>query len=491
MPISLKTLQGVKRPLYVDTKLNEKLNEDGSLDIEIVENSATFDTIGAITKMWTLSNINGDGDPREYRIVMLDRTTVGERQKLTIKARPVELDDLNSTRIYEVYNGSFTGKEYFDLVFKNTGYKYTLNKKVDSSKFENLGNHDTNLELFKKGLERYDLEYEYDPYKKTFNLYDTVQQKAEYYIKAGVNSNNIKVQEDASNCYTYIKGFGGFDNQQTFNEASLQYEYTHPLADLIGKRHAPPVIDGRMTKPDTLKKAMELVLEESLKVSITLDFVTLHEHFPNAIPKVGDIVNVVDDLIGLNEYVRIIEITTYRDIYNNITKQDVVLGEFRMQDRYIKAVGNAANYVKALKVNKSNPAKDAEQMKAQANANTKTTQQLLGKTEELDKKLKDAHAKSVTTANGTIVHDFTPKSKIRKMRSIGTIGDSVAKGTGAKTNFTKMLARKIKQKKTKLTKNLKKFSKNLIKNFLIKKNKKKKKKTFYMQVLNIGSKTQV
>lgn len=450
MPIALTTLQGVKRPLYVDTKLNDKLNEDGSLDIEIVENPATFDAMGSITKMWTLSNINGDGDPREYRIVMLDRTTVGERQKLTIKARPVELDDLNNTRIYEVYNGSFTGKEYFDLIFKNTGYKYTLNKKVDSSKFENLGNNETNLELFKKGLERYDLEYEYDPYKKTFNLYDTVQRKADYYIKAGVNSNNIKVQEDASKCYTFIKGYGGFDGQQTFNEASLQFEYTHPLADLVGLRHAPPVIDGRMTKPDTLKKAMELVVEDSLKTSVTLDFISLQKHFPNAVPKVGDIVNVVDDLIGLNEYVRIIEITTYRDIYNKITKQDVVLGEFRLQDRYMKAVNNAANYVNALKTNKSNPAKDAQELKAQANANTKTTQQLLGKTEDLDKKLKNANAKSVTTANGTIIHDFTSKSKIRKIRSIGTIGDSVAKGSYAKVNFTKMLAKKLKAKQSNL-----------------------------------------
>lgn len=450
MVIALKTLQGREYPLQVETKLNEKLNEDGSLEFEIVENNATFDAIGSITKMWTVSNIGGDGDPREYRIVMLDKTTVGEKMKISVKARPVELDDLNNTRIYETYNGSFTGKEYFDLVFKSTGYKYILNKKVESSKFENLGNHETNLELFKKGLERYDLEYEYDANTKTFSLFDSVEHKADYYIKAGVNANNVKIQEDASKCYTYIKGFGGFDDQQTYNEASLQYEYTHPLADLVGKRHAPPVIDGRMTKPDTLKKAMELVIEDSLKVSITLDFVALQKHFKEAVPRVGDVVSVTDDLIGLNEYVRIIEITTQRDINNKIIKLDVVLGEFRLQDRYMKAVNNAANYVNALKVNKSNPAKDAQQMQAQANANTKTAQQLLGRTEDLDKKLKDAHAKSVTTANGTIIHDFTPKSKIRKMRSIGTIGDSVAKGSYAKANFTQMLAKKIKAKQINL-----------------------------------------
>ena len=416
----------------------------------MVENKATFDAIGAITKMWTITGVGGADDLNEYRIVMLDKTTVGQKEKLTIKARPVELDDLNNLRVYEVYNGSFTGKRYFYLVFKDTGYKYELHAKVSSSKFENLGNHDTNLELFKKGLERYDLEYEYEPKTKTFHLFDVVQRKADYYIKAGVNANNVKVQEDASKCYTYIRGYGGFDDQQTFNEASLQYEYTHPLADLIGKRHAPPVVDGRMTKGDTLKKAMELVIQESLKTSVTLDFISLQKHFKEAVPRVGDIVNVVDDLIGLNEFVRIIEITTHRDIYNKIIKQDVVLGEFRLQDRYMKAVNTAANYVKAIKSNKSDPAKDLRSMQAQTQANTKTTQDLQKKTDDIKKRLESAHAKSVTTANGTIVHDFTPKSKIRKVKTIGTIGDSVAKGTGAKTNFTQMLAKKIKAKSTNL-----------------------------------------
>jgi hypothetical protein len=37
---------------------------------------------------------------------------------------------------------------------------------------------------------------------------------------------------------------------------------------LIGKRHAPPVVDGRMTKEKSLKKAMELLF---IKTTITFD----------------------------------------------------------------------------------------------------------------------------------------------------------------------------------------------------------------------------
>ena len=440
MPILLKSLQGVGYSLPATCKVNEKINEDSTLDIDIIENRYTFDAVGAITKMWTITNVGGANDHREFRIVMIDKTSIGQKEKLSIKARLVELDDLNCSRIYEVYNGSFTGQRYFDLVFKGTGYKYKLHSKVSSYKFENLGNHDTRLEIFKKGLEQYDLEFKYDTSTKTFNLYDKVQHEAD----------NVKVQEDASKCYTYIRGYGGFDNQQTFNEASLQFEYTDPLAQVIGKREAPPIIDGRMTKENTLKKAMELAIMESRTLSISLDFVALRKKFPEALPKIGDVVRVIDELIGVNDLVRIVEITTEYDVYNNIIKQDVVLGDFRLQDRYMKAVNNAASYVKALKTNKSDPAKDAKAMQAELRAATKTTSDLLSKTEDLNKKLKEANSKNVTTANGTIVHDFAPKSNIRKIKSIGTIGDSIAKGSYAKTNFTQLLAKKIKAKQTNL-----------------------------------------
>lgn len=450
MPILLKSLQGVGYTLPAKCKVNEKINEDSTLDIEIRENRYTFDAIGAITKMWTVTNVAGPNDKREFRIVMLDKSTVGTKEVLYLKARLVELDNLNCTRVYEVYNGSFTGQKYFDLVFKNTGYKYKLHSNVYASKFENLGNNDTNLDLFKKGLERYNLEFEYENSTKTFHLFERVQREADYFIKSGVNANSIKVQEDASKCYTFIRGFGGFDDQQTFNEASLQFEYTDPLANVIGKREAPPIIDGRITKEETLKKAMELAIIESRTLSISLDFVSLRKKFPEAVPKTGDVVRVVDELIGVNDLVRIVEITSEYDVYNNIIKQDVVLGDFRLQDKYMKAVNNAANYVKAMKTNQSDPTKDAKQLQAEVKANTKTAGELLNATEKLTQKQKESDAKSVTTKNGTIIHDFTSKSNIRNIKTIGTIGDSVAKGSLAKVNFTQMLSQKLKAKYTKL-----------------------------------------
>lgn len=450
MPILLKSLQGVGHAINISTKVSKKLNEDSSLDLTIIENASTFDAIGAITKMWTITHVEGEDDFNEYVIVILDKSTIGEKIRLDIKARQKELDDLNNSRIYQEYNESFTGVEFFNTVFKGTGYKYVLHPKVDASKFEGLGKGDTRLEIFKKGLERYHLEYEYDAKTKTFHLYDELSKFANYYIKAGVNADNVKIQEDASKCYTFIKGYGDFDGQQTFAEAGLQIEFTHPLAQLIGKREAPPLVDGRIKKEDSLKKAMELVIKKSVTASISLDFVALREHFPEANPKIGDVVRVVDSAIGYNDLVRIVEITTERNAYNNITKQDVVLGDFTRRNRYNKAVHDAANYVKSVKSTKSDPSKELKALNAKVNASLSINNDILKKTERLNAKVDKVNTKTVTTANGTIMYDFTSQSSIRNIKSIGTIGDSVARGSHAKTNFTEMLGKKLKAKTTNL-----------------------------------------
>ncbi|HCX2654991.1 TPA: phage tail protein [Staphylococcus aureus] len=452
MPILLKSLQGVGHAINVSTKVSKKLNEDSSLDLTIIENASTFDAIGAITKMWTITHVEGEDDFNEYVIVILDKSTIGEKIRLDIKARQKELDDLNNSRIYQEYNESFTGVEFFNTVFKGTGYKYVLHPKVDASKFEGLGKGDTRLEIFKKGLERYHLEYEYDAKTKTFHLYDELSKFANYYIKAGVNADNVKIQEDASKCYTFIKGYGDFDGQQTFAEAGLQIEFTHPLAQLIGKREAPPLVDGRIKKEDSLKKAMELLIKKSVTASISLDFVALREHFPEANPKIGDVVRVVDSAIGYNDLVRIVEITTHRDAYNNITKQDVVLGDFTRRNRYNKAVHDAANYVKSVKSTKSDPSKELKALNAKVNASLSINNELVKQNEKINAKVDKMNTKTVTTANGTIMYDFTSQSSIRNIKSIGTIGDSVARGSHAKTNFTEMLGKKLKAKTTNLAK---------------------------------------
>ncbi|RIN37039.1 hypothetical protein BU065_01300 [Staphylococcus succinus] len=385
MAIIVKSLQGRGYPLSTKTTLTQKISEEGTLEFDIIENASNYDLLNSITKMWTVTRVGGPSDIKEYRIVMLDKSSIGQVQTLHVKAKEREIDDLSVQRIYETYSGSFTGKKYFDMVFHKSGYKYKLKDKVNASSFENVGEGDTRLELFKKGLDRYTLEYEYDEKTKTFTLQTSIKNSAKYFIDSRVNANNIKIEEDATQAYTFIKGFGDYEDDGGYSTAGLIMEYTHPLADVLGKREAPPVMDGRVKKQKTMDAMLKSTISESIKTSLSLDFVTLPEHYKEAEPKPGDIVRVRDNLTGLNDDARIVEVKTERDPFGKITKQEVVFGDFRLREKYMKNLNNAAKYVNGLGgLNTSNATKNSRLTSEKIGANSKATANIIDSTSSLN-----------------------------------------------------------------------------------------------------------
>ncbi len=385
MAIIVKSLQGRGYPLSTKTTLTQKISEEGTLEFDIVENASNYDLLNSITKMWAVTRVGGPSDIKEYRIVMLDKSSIGQVQTLHVKAKEREIDDLSIQRIYETYSGSFTGKKYFDMVFHKSGYKYKLKDKVNASSFENVGEGDTRLELFKKGLDRYTLEYEYDEKTKTFTLQTSIGNNAKYFIDSRVNANNIKIEEDATQAYTYIKGYGDYEDDGGYSTAGLIMEYTHPLANVLGKREAPPVMDGRVKKQKTMDAMLKSTINESIKTSLSLDFVTLPEHYKEAEPKPGDIVRVRDNLTGLNDDARIVEVKTERDPFGKVTKQEVVFGDFRLREKYMKNLNNAAKYVNGLGgLNTSNATKNSRLTSEKIGANSKATANIIDSTSSLN-----------------------------------------------------------------------------------------------------------
>lgn len=62
----------------------------------------------------------------------------------------IPIDKLMIDRIYVNVTGSFTVERYFNIVFQGTGMLFEVEGKVKSSKFENGGEGDTRLEMFKR-----------------------------------------------------------------------------------------------------------------------------------------------------------------------------------------------------------------------------------------------------------------------------------------------------------------------------------------------------
>src|SRR5699024_11974683 len=134
---------------------------------------------------------------------------------------------------------------------------------------------------------------------------------------------------DATEYFTHIKGFGDFEEgeEDYFNNAKLKREYTHPLADVVGKWEGPPVVDGRVTQTSTLDEAMYNAVEESLAITIEGTLHDVRKIYDIAVPVKGDRVWLHDERINLKQEIRLHKIETTYDEKDNIIADDDTLGK--------------------------------------------------------------------------------------------------------------------------------------------------------------------
>lgn len=352
MPILVKPIRGRGIPVHAGTTLTERLNSDSVLKFEMLEDENNNDVIRGIKKRWTVRNIDGPNDKKEYVIVRIDRESKGKKQFITVTARIKPMEVLRGRRVHSNISGSFTAEKFFHDILRDTNIDFELTHKVSSSRFENAGEGQSVEELFNKGLEHYGLEYdiEYDTKKGRYKFVLTpfLEKKATYYISNDINANSIKLEEDSADYCNYIVGYGDFTDDQGFEQAGLIMKVKSPDYDDEGRIEAEPYMNGKIKDEDLMKRELESRLSQTLKQSLTLDFITLKKHFPSAIAKVADIVPVRHTIIGITGEQRIVEVVTKRDHKNRIYKQDVVLGEFNRMQRYMKRMNDAMSVVGGL-----------------------------------------------------------------------------------------------------------------------------------------------
>lgn len=337
------------------TTLNKKINGDGLLEIKLFQTENNKKFLNEIGKMWRVSNIEGNGDKREYVIISVSKKTISKKPSVSIVAREKVYDDLANDRIYEKIDGSYTAQNFFDAVFKGSVYDFSLSSNAFSEEWQNAGLGNTRLNVFLNGIDRYGLEFNYLPETKTFLLKDKIFREPAYYLSRKINAKEIEVDEDASNFSTYARGYGNFTEEEGFEQALLIREYIHPIEKVIKqRRHAEPIKDGRIKIEETMDKALKALVDDSLKISISVDFLTTKLRDKNGkssfvVPKEGDLIMVEDDTINFREKFRILEIKESRNAKHDITKQVVTLGDKSREERYYQSISDAQKYLDDLK----------------------------------------------------------------------------------------------------------------------------------------------
>lgn len=352
MPILISPPRGRGKPVYTTVEHTSKISSEPIIEFQLDEDEYNYDVVRSIGRRWSVSKVWGPDDDTEYLVFMIDRQSVGNKQQVSITCRYKPIDIIKRRRIYAPINGSFKPEKFLDIAFKDSGLNYRLTEKLPSSQFENAGEGETVEELIKKAMAHWDLEFDIEFDKKTkkytFVFVPYLQKRANYQIDNEINANALKVEEDSGEMATYIRGYGDYTDEQGMTGAGLIMKFEHPDAKDIGYYHGEPIKNGRIKDEELMKAKLQKAIDDSIKRSISLDFIVLNKYYPNAIPKVADIVKVRHSVLGLNEFVRIVEVKTTLDLNNVIINQEVTLGDYKRYDRYMKRISVAANAISGL-----------------------------------------------------------------------------------------------------------------------------------------------
>ena len=373
----IRDLEGEEYYLQGTIKHEQSLNGDERIDMDIpyTEMNSIFMKQQSDLKMWVILFEN-----KEYRIISSKQEGLGEKYTISVTAVLYILDYLNTHRVYERVDASLTTKEAFDIVFNGTPYTYITVDTAYSERFEGIGEGETKLEIFKTFIDRYG--YEMKIVDKVVYLYNQIGSDANFEYRHKVNTQDIEKEVDASEMYTYMRGYGDYreeggeeetttettnsetssgyrktdvkvienDNEEDVTKkAKLKREYTSPLAAIIGIREGPPIMNANITKQETMDKQLKEAVESSVNISFTADIYDMSRHgyrFQHA--ELGDRVFLVDERIGLDTEIRVVKID--REINNEgyVTNVEITFGSANLADNYSSNLSTAAKDIQDL-----------------------------------------------------------------------------------------------------------------------------------------------
>ena len=321
--------QNNEYPLLATKVHTSELNGQDDLELKIPQQKNNNLDLLSIDKLWEF-----DYNNITYKAVNIKRQTRGHSFNLNVRATPLFYWEFSKSIIHENHDGSHTANSAFRTVFDGTGFNFVLVDFSPAVSWEGFGKGANRLELFKRLLDRYN--YEFIIQGKTVYMHHRIGNDTNFMYKYKLNASNVSSTTDATDYFTHIKGFGNFEEgeEDYFKNAKLKREYTHPLADVVGKWEGSPIVDGRITQTSTLDEAMYKAVEESLAVTIEGTLHDVRKIYDIAVPVKGDRVWLHDERINLEQEIRLHKIVTTYDEKDNIIACDVTFGSQSIGERH-------------------------------------------------------------------------------------------------------------------------------------------------------------
>ncbi len=275
--------------------------------------------------------------PKEYKRYM----------NVEVKAIPKFFDVLDNMRYKVEYNEHMTAQRAFTRIFDGTGFEFILVGHFDAVDWEGFGGHETRLETFKRALDRYKMEFRIEG--NVVYLERQIGRDTSFQYRYRLNASNIVQEIDANEFWTFARGYGDYgdgEGGEDWQNAKLIREYTSPLAKILGIREAPPIANGNITREEKMDEELKELVDNSLKVSVSADIHDLRKQgYALAQPEMGDRVFIIDERIGLDQEIRVNDLSVTKDWMGNVLDSSVTFGNEGLSKRRQASINTATKNI--------------------------------------------------------------------------------------------------------------------------------------------------
>src|SRR5699024_6066507 len=366
----VRDLKGNEYHLQATVTHDLELNGNQSLSFTVLPTKANRRFIGDLSEMWEVIDDKGiihrnvyckqkskvnlkynyTPEQKESFLSPVQTTQAIEKKRelvqnmtVEVKAIPKFFDDMDNSRIYEEYNEHMPAQRAFSRIFDGMPYQFIIVGQFDAVEWEGFGAGESRLETFKRALKRYKMEFRIEG--NIVYLERQIGRDTQFQYRYRLNASNIEKEIDAGEFWTYARGYGDYEGgeDEGWEKANIQMDYTSPLAKIVGKREAPPIKDGRIKKKSTMEQSLKELVDESLMISISTDIHDLRKQgYALAQPEVGDRVFIIDERIGLDEEIRITDISVTKDWKGNVIDLKLTVGSGNLSKRHQSHLNTAA-----------------------------------------------------------------------------------------------------------------------------------------------------
>lgn len=272
-------------------------------------------------------------------------------KKLNDNDKTIEFDavqsffwDFQKTAFHEQWNGSHEFTAYLEALFKNSGYKYTLDGKVSAFEKENWG-YKNKLDLFNDIIQQVEMEFEV--YNETIHITKQIGDDLTSIARKGINLSDLVEEMKISDFVTYGKGYGAFKDKDDQSKGRLEVEYRSELAKNYGDLEMDPIVDERYTDATSLTNAIKKQVDASYYISVSMNIYDLENAgYPNyQSPQVGDWLLAIDEALNFKRQIRIIKLEEVFDAAGKRIGYTATCGDLSTADQYQNAQGNVNNRI--------------------------------------------------------------------------------------------------------------------------------------------------